>query len=142
MRNLNINKGYKTYSINEDETNVITVKTTDFTIIDRLTKVKGNIAKIVKQMESIRDDAEAEVYLDALSEADAKVKAELDSVFDSPVSKAVFGDMNCLSFAGSQPVALNFLEAIIPEIEKDLNEEHNAAAEKIGKYTDAAKQFK
>lgn len=142
MRNLNINKGYKTYSINEDETNVITVKTTDFTIIDRLTKVKGNIAKIVKQMESIRDDAEAEVYLNALSDADAEVKAELDAVFDSPVSKAVFGDMNCLSFAGGQPVALNFLEAIIPEIEKDLNEEHKTAAERIGKYTEAAKQFK
>lgn len=142
MKNLNINKGYKTYSINGDENAVITVKTTDFGIIDRLTKVREHAAKIIGELEKIESDAAPEVYLKAMSEADEKVKAELDTVFDSPVSKAVFGNMNSLSFAGGQPVAVNFIEAILPEITKDLNEEHNAAAEKIGKYIEAAKQFK
>lgn len=142
MKNLNINKGYKTYSINGDESAVITVKTTDFSIIDRLSKVQEHIGEIVKDMQKVEKDAAPEVYLTALAEADAKVKVELDEVFDSPVSAAVFGNMNCLSFAGGQPVALNFLEAIIPEIAKDLENEQKASSEKISKYTEAAKQFK
>jgi hypothetical protein len=142
MKNLNINKGYKTYSINDDENTVITVKTTDFSIIDRLTKVQEHIGDIVTEMQSIKKNAAAEEYLAALDKADKKVKAELDEVFDSPVSAAVFGNMNSLSFAGGQPVALNFLEAIIPEISADLEDEQKASAEKIEKYTAQVKQFK
>lgn len=142
MRNLNINKGYKSYTINDDENTVITVKTTDFSIIDRLTKVQEHIGDIVTEMQSIKKNAAAEEYLAALDKADKKVKAELDEVFDSPVSAAVFGKMNSLSFAGGQPVALNFLEAIIPEISADLEDEQKASAEKIEKYTAQVKQFK
>lgn len=142
MKNLNINKGYKSYTINGDESVVITVKTTDFSIIDRLTKVQEHIGDIVTEMQSIKRNAAAEEYLAALDKADKKVKAELDKVFDSPVSAAVFGNMNSLSFAGGQPVALNFLEAIIPEISADLEDEQKASAEKIEKYTAQVKQFK
>ena len=142
MRNLNINKGYKTYSINGDESVTITVKTTDFSIIDRLTKVQEHIGDIVTEMQSIKKNAAVEEYLAALDKADKKVKAELDEVFDSPVSAAVFGKMNSLSFAGGQPVALNFLESIIPEISAELEEEQKASAQKIEKYTAQVKQFK
>lgn len=142
MKNLNINKGYKSYTINGDESAVITVKTTDFSIIDRLTKVQEHIGNIVTEMQSIKKNAAAEEYLAALDKADKKVKAELDEVFDSPVSAAVFGNMNSLSFAGGQPVALNFLEAIIPEISADLEDEQKASAQKIEKYTAQVKQFK
>ena len=142
MKNLNINKGYKSYTINDDENTVITVKTTDFSIIDRLTKVQEHIGDIVTEMQSIKKNAVAEEYLAALDKADKKVKAELDEVFDGPVSAAVFGNMNSLSFAGGQPVALNFLEAIIPEISADLEDEQKASAEKIEKYAAQVKQFK
>lgn len=142
MKNLNINKGHKSYTINDDENTVITVKTTDFSIIDRLTKVQEHIGDIVTEMQSIKKNAAAEEYLAALDKADKKVKAELDEVFDSPVSAAVFGNMNSLSFAGGQPVALNFLEAVIPEISADLEDEQKASAEKIEKYTAQVKQFK
>lgn len=142
MKNLNINKGYKSYTINDDENTVITVKTTDFSIIDRLTKVQEHIGDIVTEMQSIKKNAAAEAYLAALDKADKKVKAELDEVFDSPVSAAVFGNMNSLSFAGGQPVALNFLEAIIPEISADLEDEQKASAEKIEKYAAQVKQLK
>lgn len=142
MKNLNINKGYKSYTINDDENTVITVKTTDFSIIDRLTKVQEHIGDIVTEMQSIKKNAVAEEYLAALDKADKKVKAELDEVFDSPVSAAVFGKMNSLSFAGGQPVSLNFLEAIIPEISADLEDEQKASAEKIEKYAAQVKQFK
>ena len=141
MRILNINTGYKTYSINGDENAAIRVRTTDFSIIDRLSKVKAHVGGIVEDMKRLKESDTVEAYLTAFAEADKRVKAELDAVFDSPVSAAVFGGMNCLSFAGGQPVALNFLEAIMPEIKRDLETEHSAAKEKIDAYTAAAQQF-
>lgn len=141
MRNLNINKGYRTYSINGDENVTITVKTTDFAIIDRLLKVKENIGKVVEELKNLNDNAAPEEYIAALAAAEKKTRAELDAVFDSPVSAAVFGNMNCLSFAGGQPVALNFVDTIIPEISADLEAEHKAAEQRIAQYTEAARQF-
>lgn len=141
MRNLSIDKGYKEYTINNDENAVIRVKTTDFSLIDKLLHVKDNIAATVAEIEERKQSDSLEKILAALDEADRKVKAELDRVFDGEVSAVVFGNTNCLSFSGGQPVALNFLEAIMPEIKRDLAAEQNAANEKISKYTDAAKQF-
>lgn len=141
MRNLSIDKGYKEYTINNDENAVIHVKTTDFSLIDKLLHVKDNIAAIVSEIEKRKQSDSLEKILAALDEADRKVKAELDRVFDGEVSAVVFGNTNCLSFSGSQPIALNFLEAIMPEIERDLTAEQNAANKKISKYADAAKQF-
>lgn len=142
MEKLIINKGYKEYAINDDETAVIRVKTTDFSLIDRLNSVKERVAGITAELEKLKKDADDKTILAALKDADCKVRHELDEVFASPVSDIVFEEMNCLSFAGGQPVALNFLEAIIPEITKDLNAEQKAATAKISKYTDAARQYK
>ena len=62
-------------------------------------------------------------------------------VYFSPVSDKAFGSVNCLSFAGGQPIVLNFLEAILPEIRKDLEAETQQANERIAKYADAAAKY-
>ena len=142
MKQLTINKGYKEYSINGDENAVIRVKTTDFSLIDRLFGVKEKIASTVQAMEQLKDSENTDAILESIKKADIEVKQELDRVFDFGVSEVVCGDMNSLSFAGGQPVALNFLEAIIPEIKKDLEAEQGAAQKRIDKYTETAKQFK
>lgn len=141
MRNLTFDKGYKEYAINNDENAVIRVKTTDFGLIDKLLGVKQRIASTVAEIEKLKQIDNLEDMLAAIGEADRMVKAELDGVFGDNVSAVVFGDSNCLSFAGGQPMALNFLEAIMPEIKRDLEAEQQAANEKISKYTAAAAQF-
>lgn len=141
MRNLNINKGYKEYSINNDESAVIRVKTTDFGIIEKLTKIKSRTAEAVSKMEKLRESENIDTIFAALNDADKEIRAELDAVFDSHVSDVVFGSTNCLSFAGGQPVALNFLEAIIPEIQHDLEAQQGEAKKRIDAYVMAAKQF-
>lgn len=141
MEKLIINKGYKEYQINGDENAVIRVKTTDFSLIDRLNAIKENIAQAVKDLEHIKQSDDVDVILSALNAADIKVKEQLDAVFDDKISQTVFGDMNSLSFAGGQPVALNFLDAIMPKITKDLQAEQEAAQQRISKYIEAAQQF-
>lgn len=143
MESLIINKGYKEYSINNDERAVIRIKTTDFSVIDKLYHLRENVTDTVKRLEQLKqsDSAGIDEILNAVKAADTEVKQELDRIFDDSVSAKVFGGMNCLSFAGGQPVAANFLEAIIPRIKADLETEQSAANEKLAAYIEAAAQF-
>lgn len=141
MESLVINKGYKEYSINGDESAVIRVTTTDFGLADRLRTLQDDIAAIISALEKHKKTDDADEVLNAVRQADIEVKEKLDEVFNSDVSAKVFGGMNCLSFAGGQPVVLNFLEAIIPKIAEDLAAEQKAAQEKISRYTEAAAQY-
>ena len=142
MRNLEINKGYKEYTINGDEAKVIRVKTTDFSLIDNLRNFEKKVITVAEELDELKNTDDADVILEKIKAADKKVKAELDMIFDDNVSEVVFGSMNCLSYTDGQPVAYGFIEAIIPEIEKDLKAEGKAAQKRIEKYSNAAKQFK
>jgi hypothetical protein len=142
MEKLIINKGYKEFQINDDENAVIRVKTTDFGLIDRLNGIKDRITAALDEMEQLKQSNDFGAMLAALNKADARVKQELDEVFGEEISVKVFGDMNCLSLAGGQPVALNFLEAILPEITKALEAEQGAADKRIAAYIDSVKSFK
>ena len=142
MERLVINKGFKEYQINDDENAVIRVSTTDFGLIDRLTTIDKKIKTIVNDLEKMTKSDDEEAIKAALREADEKTKQEIDNVFGAGISAAVFGDMNCLSFAGGQPIALNFIDAIAPKIKADLDKEQRASEKRIKKYTEAAKTFK
>lgn len=142
MEKLIVNKGYREYQINDDENAIIRVSTTDFGLIDRLTELNTKVQKIVKTLEEMTKSDDENAIKSALREADKKTKQEIDSVFGAGISAAVFGEINCLSFAGGQPVALNFLDAITPKIKADLDKEQKASEKRIKKYTQAAKTYK
>lgn len=139
MPNLVFNKGYKEYDINGDKDCVIRVYTSDWGIIGRIAELKERIVAKVRTLKNVGDDFET--AMNELNRVEREVRAEVDTAFGSPVSDAAFGEVNCLSFAGGQPIALNFLEAILPEIQKDLEAETEQAHQRISKYTDAAKRF-
>lgn len=143
MSNLNFSSGYKTFTINGDENAVIRVKTTDFSLPKRLTELRQKIRANVSELEKIKEnEQDVEKIMNLLDEADRKTKRDIDETFGSNVSAVVFGISNCLSFSDGMPVALNFLNAIIPEITSDVEKEQKKAQQKISKYTDAAKRFK
>ena len=142
MEKLNFDKGYKTYCINDDENAVIRVCTTDFGLINRLNTMRENAAEIIKELDAVKQSESESAVLSAIDEAGEKVQALIDEVFGAGTSSVVFGGINCLSFAGGQPVALNFLDAIIPVIKKDLEKEQKASGKRIQKYTETAKKFK
>ena len=142
MEKLNFDKGYKTYCINDDENAVIRVCTTDFGLINRLNTMRENAAEIIKELDAVKQSESESAVLSAIDEAGEKVQVLIDEVFGAGTSSVVFGGINCLSFAGGQPVALNFLDAIIPIIKKDLEKEQKASGKRIQKYTETAKKFK
>lgn len=139
MPTLNFNKGYKEYDINGDDNSVIRVSTTDWNIIQRVSELRGKLSERFKSLSDSGDNFQD--VMNRLNMTEREVRDEIDAAFGSPVSEAAFGNLNCLSFAGGQPIALNFLEAILPEIRKDLEAETAQAVERAARYTDAAKRF-
>lgn len=139
MPNLVFNKGYKEYDINGDKDCVIRVYTSDWGIIGRIAELKERIVAKVRTLKNVGDDFET--AMNELNRVEREVRAEVDTAFGSPVSDKAFGSVNCLSFAGGQPIVLNFLEAILPEIRKDLEAETQQANERIAKYVDAAAMY-
>jgi hypothetical protein len=111
-------------------------------LIDSVTTIDKNINTIVNDLEKMTKSDDEEAIKAALRVADEKTKQEIDNVFGPGISAAVFGDMNCLSFAGGQPIALNFIDAIAPKIKADLDKEQKASDKRIKKYTETAKKFK
>ena len=142
MGNLKINLGYKEYTINDDENAKIRINTTDFGLIDRLNKMRNKAGDIVAELEEIKQSEDEEIILSAITISDEKIRALIDEVFGEGTSNNVFGGINCLSLAGGQPVALNFLDAIMPVIQADIEKEQKASDKRIKKYTETAKKFK
>ena len=139
MPSLVFDKGYKEYDINGDKNCVIRVNTSDWNIIGRIDALRERIAGKVSALQSINDDYSA--VMEAMRGVEREVRAEVDEALGSPVCDTAFGGINCLSFAGGQPIVVNFLEAILPEIKKDLETEAEQAERRAEKYTAAVKQF-
>ena len=58
----------------------------------------------------------------------------LDGLFDVPVSEAVFGGMSLCAFADGFPVWMNFMLAVLDEIEANIGDIQRQADPRIAKY--------
>lgn len=142
MKSLNFNTNFKTFCINGDETRVISVDTTDIGILNRAEQAKGKLEKLLSEStEAIKNKTEAEQF-ELLSVYDTKMRKIINDIFNSDVSTQAFGNSNCLSFCGGQPLCVNFLNALISEIESDMKNEGIKARNNISKYTDQLQQLK
>lgn len=135
MRNLSLNTGIKEYMINNDENKVISVNTADINIASRAEQAQKNIEAIQAEYKNKTNTPQV------LSELDLKIREQIDYIFGSRIADVAFGNINCLSLAGGQPIFQNFLDAILPEIKKDLTQERKKSENNIKKYTNQVKQY-
>lgn len=140
MNKLSIGKGFKEFQIGDDENAVIRVNTTDLQILARFNKVEPEFDKILSECQKIDDQTSVDETIETLTKCDSEVRKNIDYIFGSKISDTVFGDTNCVSFVGGQPMFMNFLDAIMAEIEKDINSEVKLSEKKIGKYTSQVKK--
>ncbi len=131
MRNLNIDKGIKEYSINGDTGKILRVNTSDIGIIARFEKTESELMKIADKYSSVEEN----ITINTLTELDEEVKKQIDYIFGDGASNIIFGDTNCVSLAGGQPIFMNFLDAILPTIKSDIIDEQKKSKKKISKYT-------
>lgn len=136
MKNLNVNIGVKEYSVNGDTSRILRVNTTDINILTRLDKAETELMKIASQYENIGE----EITVEVITDLDTKVREQVDYIFDGKVSDIIFGNTNCISVAGGQPIFMNFLDVILPVIKSDIVEEQEKSEKKISKYTSQVKK--
>lgn len=128
MNSLNFDSGVKEYAINDDPNRIIRVNPSDFGIVARAKKAK-------EALDKLRIDPGEERLDEALDAMDKAVREQIDAIFGEGTSQIAFGDVNCTSLANGNPIFLNFLNAIIPEVEKAVEEEKKKSDAKIQKYT-------
>ena len=141
MRSLKFNTGIKEFDINGDKNKIIRIDTTDINLGQRIEKAQKELKKIAKKYEIVIKSGKLEEKpFEVMTEYDQLVREQIDYMFDSPVSEIAFGNTNSLSVCGGNPLFENFLNAILPEIENDINEEQKNSAKRIEKYTSQVKK--
>lgn len=135
MQSINFDTGYKTYTINGDENNVIRVNLTDPNLIKRIETAMSDIEKFKNSITN--DTTLPEVY----EKFDKLVKDKIDFSFGIGTSKAVFGDLNCLAVANDKGECIfeTFLAAILPAIQADMEQAMKSQNKHISDMVDTGK---
>lgn len=141
MEKLNFKTNVKRYSLNDDESCVISVNTTDYAILDRIKKATKNIEKLAAeyQEKKINNDDEAnELFV----ETDKEIRNQINYIFNSDVCTMAFGNTNCFSLCDDGSALFeNFINAIVPVIKSDIEAAQGKQNKRIEKYTSQAKMF-
>ena len=130
MQNIHFDDGFKTYVLNGDESKIIKVNVTDFGIVDRFEKVKKDLEHLADKTTLSQSTDESE-----MQQTDRIIREKINYIFGSDVSSAAFGSVYCFSPSNGMPVFVNFINAVMPVIEKEMKIETDKMQLNIDKYT-------
>ena len=137
--NIVFDEGLREYTINGDEKRVIKVNTSDFSIIDRWLSAEQDIKDYVDKVGEVDADEDG---LKVIGELKQFIYDKIDYIFNAKVSDIVFNGANPLSTSGGVMLFERFLDAFMPVIQKDLNDEQKKSEKRIKTYTDEVKKYK
>lgn len=134
MKELNFETGLVSYSLNDKCE--VAFNPTDSNFVERLYSAFEDLDKKQEGYRSqIEKMADKKQIFEFARERDVEMREIIDSVFDAPVSEAVFGGMNVYAMAGGLPVWSNLMLAVMDEIDTAFSREQKATNPKIAKYT-------
>lgn len=135
MANINIDDGREAITINGDPERVIYIQASDFNIKLRARQAQKNIHALLENLDKANPEDE-EAFADVLEDVDKKVREQINFIFNSDVSKPVFGLCSPLmSLRNGKSYVEAFLEAILPEIERIAKKAAQASEKRIAKHT-------
>lgn len=135
------NEGIKEYCFEDDENAIIRVNTRDPNLYTRIIKAKKELQRLSDKYQSF-DYADEDKAGAMLEEFDSKVKEQINYIFNSDVSSVAFGNFSSVAVYEGEAAFKKFLDAILPEVEKELEKEHEKSQKNVASYVDKAKQFK
>ena len=145
MKDLSFDEGYKEFSINGDENRVIMFNPSDLAIIKRLEEAKNKISESMAIKDDLEVDNEGkpvdslENYSKVISHIDNVIKEQINYIFDSDVANVVFGNQSPLANIKGKPLYERFMESVMPEIKKAVEEEAKESRKRVAKYTKVVK---
>ena len=126
MGALNFQTSRKTYTVNGNCE--ISFDPADINFVNRFMGLMERMEKQQSEPAKEVDDVFAE-----FARRDKEMRAEIDEVFGEPVCDKVFGRTNVFSPAGGLPLCVNFLLAIVDEIDV-VSEQETKPSEKLTAY--------
>lgn len=128
-------EGYKEFTINGDPTRVIKFNPSDISIIERAQKVRKEISEEVKSLDNLKIEDEEELA-NAVNQVNEIVKEKINYIFGSDVSDIAFGLQSPIASANGVTLAERFISAVLPIIQKEIEEEDKKSKARISKYTE------
>lgn len=136
---LKFNDGFKEFAVNGDENRIVKFNPCDFAIMERINASVKRLEQIeAKYKEAQKENSDN--FEKTAVECDADIRSEINAVFGGDVCTPAFGKANCLSLAGGNPIFENFLNAMIPIIEKEVNKETSKSKKRMAEYTKQVKK--
>lgn len=141
MRNLSFDDGFISLTINNDPNRVISFNPADMGILERIAKSIDVIEKVTNDNQDIKLKNDGTPFeelaniAETVNKVDKTIKEQINYIFNSNISDAVFGNQSALSLCKGVPLWESFLLTIIPVIEEEVMKEKKKSAERIKKYT-------
>lgn len=143
MASIKIATGLKTYDIEDENGNVrgqISFNPSDTNIIKRATEVQKVIDKCINNAKNL-DVKNEEEFVNEVNKIDNTIREQVNYLFDcEDVSDIVFGKQNVLSTLNGKTFVERFLEAFIPIIKKEFENEQKKSQERVNKYVKRVKK--
>lgn len=147
--------GWRTVQLGDDPNRVIRINPTDTGFMKRFSELGDNAKKIsekygdidlsrITELKDLDSDAPDFDKLKAAAEnidkLDLAIRELIDAAFGQPISGTVFGETWCISpVHHGEPMYMHFLDVIGEYIAGEIDKQNMQSAEKISKYTKAAK---
>jgi hypothetical protein len=144
MGTLSFDTGLKKFNINGDTSREIEFNPCDSNLLlllkdasDEVIEICGRYGTELKQLEG--SDTECDTILSKLKELEKEVRTRINGAFGSDVCSIVLGNQSALALAGGKPIIVNFISAIIAELNSNLSREAIELEQKASKYTEKYK---
>ncbi len=129
-------------SVTKELYGVISFNPTDFNILKRFDEARKNIEKaklsinkdidLNSEGKPVSDSEDVMTMVDKLSKL---ICEQIDFIFNSEISKSVFGNTSPLAMIKGKLFFENFINAVYPVIEKQIKDAMEKTEKKVSKYT-------
>lgn len=129
---INFNDGRKEYKVNG---NIIKINVGDIGMVSRIEKGQAEIQEIIDNLPQTTENE-----LKHIEKLEKKTRAAIDNMLDFPVCDTVFGKTSLFALTDGEMLVTLFLEALMPVLVKDIEEETKKFEQNISKYTSQLKE--
>lgn len=141
MKELQFDTGLVTYKVNGSCE--ITFNPGDIGFVKKLFDLFDRLSSRQEESEKLNEEElDGKALFEITDRMDADMRAEIDGLFGTGISKALFPNISVFALAGGFPLWANFCMAIIDEIDGNLAQEEQKARARVDKYMKKYKSYK
>lgn len=132
MPELNFDTGLVTYKVNGGHE--ISFNPADVAFVKRLFNTFDSLSKQQDEIEVVDKEITGAELFDLVEQREKKMREDIDGIFESKVSDAIFGKVSVFALAGGLPLWCNFLMAVIDKVDAAIEDEQKQSSPRVAKY--------